>query len=180
MSKTVNSNTLLSGNEDSSTDEAQPKCYVMHPQEKTSKWSCFRRSWPCFRQSSSTNPKYKNLNQWMFCKNACKIPWVSSWFSNNYVCFRYPGSSKIQVHDVFDILVLNAHPKIKNTKQNTNNFQHVTTPPLMPKRLQLGVEPREGGGSLAWYITLEWGGQAPPLSVIYQALRHAAHSTTNC
>ena len=71
------------------------------------------------------------------------------------MCFRYPGSSKIQVHDVFDILVLKAHPKIQNTKQNTkqntNNFQHVTTPPLMPKRLQLGVEPRGGGrgGSLA-------------------------------
>ena len=34
MSKTVDSNTLLSGIEDSSTDEAQPKCYVMHPQEE--------------------------------------------------------------------------------------------------------------------------------------------------
>ena len=34
MSKTVNSNTLLSGIEDSSTDEAQPKCYVMRPQEE--------------------------------------------------------------------------------------------------------------------------------------------------
>ena len=34
MSKTVHSNTLLSGIEDSSTDEAQPKCYVMHPQEE--------------------------------------------------------------------------------------------------------------------------------------------------
>ena len=27
-------NTLLSGIEDSSTDEAQPKCYVMRPQEE--------------------------------------------------------------------------------------------------------------------------------------------------
>ena len=34
MSKTVNSNVLLSGIEDSSTGEAQPKCYAMHPQEK--------------------------------------------------------------------------------------------------------------------------------------------------
>ena len=54
-------------------------------------------------------------------------------------------SYKIQVHDVCDILVLNAHTKIQKTKQNTNNFQHVTTPPLMQKRLQLGVEPRGVG-----------------------------------
>ena len=78
------------------------------------------------------------------------------------MCFRYPRSSKIQVHDVFDILVLNAHPKIQNTKQNTNNFQHVTTPPLMPKRLQLGVEPRGGGGVLSVIYHARVGGPGPP------------------
>ena len=71
------------------------------------------------------------------------------------------------MHDVFDILVLNAHPKIQNTKQNTNNFQHVTTPPLMPKRLQLGVGGGGKGGGGAERVTRAYTVEVQTASVFY-------------